>query len=296
MPLVVHCATACCCVLGHGTPTRWPVRSCGRYTSERFVFQNTTQPSTFVFSYADDFFLLSALPHTHTYLATITGPAFHSIAPDSLCFVKPKLTTLTHYFNFWLNSIQPLQQVSTVWLPTNTPALKLPRWLNISLSSLSSTCLWYLVWPCGCFAPVLTTSLQVCDYGVCLHYNNYDLWFHHCWWLFLVFLGLAPKGQYARSCLLYLHLLNHWKEHNLSIYRHLQASIYSFNEEVGEMTFAQLARTVLGNIDQSSMTKLREAYQAQPYVGQSHLSAKLILSQVCMTSPRNCSSSRSTCL
>jgi len=67
--------------------------------------------------------------------------------------------------------------------------------------------------------------------------------------------------------LLYLHLLNHWKEHNLSIYRHLQASIYSFNEEVGEMTFAQLARTVLGNMDQSSMTKLREAYQAQPYVG-----------------------------
>ena len=33
------------------------------------------------------------------------------------------------------------------------------------------------------------------------------------------------------------------------------------------MTFAQLARTVLGDMDQSSMTKLREAYQAQPYVG-----------------------------
>ena len=33
------------------------------------------------------------------------------------------------------------------------------------------------------------------------------------------------------------------------------------------MTFAQLARTVLGDMEQSSMTKLREAYQAQPYVG-----------------------------
>ncbi|ELR11913.1 uncharacterized protein ACA1_275020 [Acanthamoeba castellanii str. Neff] len=31
------------------------------------------------------------------------------------------------------------------------------------------------------------------------------------------------------------------------------------------MTFAQLACTVLGDTDQSSMAKLREAYQAQPY-------------------------------
>jgi hypothetical protein len=81
-----------------------------------------------------------------------------------------------------------------------------------------------------------------------------------------VFLGLAPQGQYACSCLLYLHLLNHWKEHNLSIFSYLQSSIYSFNEEVGEMTFAQLARTILGDTDQSSMDKLREAYQAQPFV------------------------------
>ena len=73
--------------------------SCGRYASELFVFQNTTWPSTFVFSYTDNFFVLSPLPYTQTYLATITGPTFHSIAPDSLCFVKPKLTTLTHYFN-----------------------------------------------------------------------------------------------------------------------------------------------------------------------------------------------------
>jgi hypothetical protein len=34
-----------------------------------------------------------------TYLATITGPAFHALAPDSLCYLKPRLTTLTHYFN-----------------------------------------------------------------------------------------------------------------------------------------------------------------------------------------------------
>jgi hypothetical protein len=82
-----------------------------------------------------------------------------------------------------------------------------------------------------------------------------------------VFLGLAPKGQYTRSCLLYLHLLNHWKDNNLPLYTHLQHSIYSLNEEVGEMTFAQLAHTVLGDTDLSSMAKLREAYKAQPYVG-----------------------------
>jgi hypothetical protein len=33
------------------------------------------------------------------------------------------------------------------------------------------------------------------------------------------------------------------------------------------MSFAHLAWTVLGDTDQSSMTKLREVYQAQPYVG-----------------------------
>jgi hypothetical protein len=54
---------------------------------------------------------------------------------------------------------------------------------------------------------------------------------------------------------------------NLSIYTHLKHSIYLFNEEVGEMTFAQLDRTVLGDTDKSSMSKLREAYQAQPYIG-----------------------------
>lgn len=114
---------------------------------------------------------------------------------------------------------------------------------------------------------VLSTSSQVRDYGVCLCYNDFNTWFLYYRRLFLVFLGLAPKGQYARSCLLHLHLLNHWKEHNFSVFQHLEASIYSFNVAVGEMTFAQLAWTVLGDTDQSSMTKLREAYQAQPYVG-----------------------------
>jgi hypothetical protein len=33
---------------------------------------------------------------SQTYLATITGLAFHALAPDSLCYIKPKLTTLTH--------------------------------------------------------------------------------------------------------------------------------------------------------------------------------------------------------
>ena len=54
--------------------------------------------------------------------------------------------------------------------------------------------------------------------------------------------------------------------------KHLSSSIYSFNEEVGEVMFAQLARTVLGDTDQSSLAKLQEAYKAQPYVAAFHLS------------------------
>jgi hypothetical protein len=63
----------------------------------------------------------------------------------------------------------------------------------------------------------------------------------------LVFLSLAPNSMYSKNCLLFLHQLHHWKEQALPISTILKHSIYSFNEEMGELCFAMLGRTVLGD-------------------------------------------------
>jgi len=46
----------------------------------------------------------------------------------------------------------------------------------------------------------------------------------------------------------------------------LKHSIFSFNEEMGELQFATLGHTVLGDNHQCHLTKLRDAFQAQPYL------------------------------
>jgi hypothetical protein len=92
------------------------------------------------------------------------------------------------------------------------------------------------------------------------------MWFLYYRHLLLVFLSLHPKGTYAKNCLLFLHQLHHWKCNELPIIDILERSIYSFNEEMGETTFATLGRTVISDNDRCSLDKLRFSFQAQPYV------------------------------
>jgi len=53
----------------------------------------------------------------------------------------------------------------------------------------------------------------------------------------LIFLALTPTGIYSKCCLLYLHLISHWKVHRPNVFQHLSSSIFSYNEEFGEVTF-----------------------------------------------------------
>jgi hypothetical protein len=95
------------------------------------------------------------------------------------------------------------------------------------------------------------------------------LWFLHFRRLVLIFLSLSPNGLYSKGTILYLHLINHWRTHNLDIFQHLQSSIFSFDEEYGEASLAVLARSVITDADQSTFSKLQASYQAQPFISAS---------------------------
>ena len=91
---------------------------------------------------------------------------------------------------------------------------------------------------------------QVLDYGIRLKLNDGSLGVRHHFLLLQVHLCLdcqSRGGAYTQSIIMQLLIVLYQKKKNLPSWKMLSAELSMFNEEAGEITFSQLARSCIGD-------------------------------------------------
>ena len=111
-------------------------------------------------------------------------------------------------------------------------------------------------------SPNAFCSFQVLDYGIVLKLDDGPLAIKMLCRM-IKLLCLLARGRhngYVRACILQLLIVLHQKRHNLPAWQMLEASVSTFNEEAGEMSFSMLARAVLGDTLKSKHEHLSKLY------------------------------------
>ena len=105
---------------------------------------------------------------------------------------------------------------------------------------------------------------QVLDYGISLKLNDGSLGVRHLFFLLKVHLCLdcqSRGGAYTQSIIMQLLIVLYQKKKNLPSWRMLSAELSMFNEEAGEITFSQLARSCVGDTQKRKFAHMNRLYK-----------------------------------
>jgi hypothetical protein len=104
----------------------------------------------------------------------------------------------------------------------------------------------------------------VFDYGICLKLNDGLLLVKQLFKMLKLHLCLDMKsrgGAYSQSIVMQILVVLYQKKHKLPSWLMLESQPTLFNEEAGEMTFSQLARSVVGDTQQRKFEHMDRLYK-----------------------------------
>jgi hypothetical protein len=104
----------------------------------------------------------------------------------------------------------------------------------------------------------------VFDYGICLKLNDGLLLVNQLFKMLKLHLCLDMKsrgGAYSQSIVMQILVVLYQRKHKLPSWLMLKSQPTLFNEEAGEMTFSQLARSVVGDTQQRKFEHMNRLYK-----------------------------------